>query len=151
MARLPKNPAHAVEELGVSEGASVLAFGPANGYVEALGAAVGASGRLLVWDPPPELEAPGNAEIIEAVPDGASADVVLVWVGPVPAHAIREYPAHVSADGALWVVLPRRGKETRTLQHEADVKRALLVAGWRDDRVVPLATDAVAMRFRRRR
>lgn len=151
MARLPKNPADAVEQLGIPQRARVLAFGPAKGYVEALAGAVGDDGSVVVWEPPPDLEAPGNAEVVEELPGEMQADAVLVWLGPVPTHSIRDYPSKVTDGGAFWVVFPRRGREAPSPIHEADVKKALLVAGWREDRVVPLSVDAFAVRFRRRR
>jgi hypothetical protein len=154
MAKLPKNPAEAVAELGVKQSSRVLAFGPANGWVEALADAVGAGGAVVVSDPPPEAEPRDNVQVVDKPDEGGQT--VLVWVGPVPAHTIREYPAHVSEDGVLWVVLPRpeakkQGQAIPPAHEEAEVKRALLVGGWRDDRVLPLSTDAYAIRFRRRK
>lgn len=149
MARLPKNPTEATGLLGVPGGATVLAFAPSNGFTEALAEAVGEEGSVLVSDPPPELDAPPNAST--EIPDDASGDVVLVWLGPVPAHTIREFPARVAENGSLWAILPRKGRDTPAPVHEAEVKRAMLAAGWRDDRVVGLSTDAYAIRFRRRR
>jgi hypothetical protein len=151
MARLPKNALEAVEELGVSSGQRVLAFGPAGGFVEALSDAVGAEGMVTVHDPPPDLEAGANVNVLDEVPADATGQTVLVWVGPVPAHAIREYPPRVADGGALWVVLPRKGRDAPAPVNEAEVKRTLLAAGWRDDRTVSLSTDAYAIRFHKRR
>jgi hypothetical protein len=150
MARLPKDANEAVEALGVRDGATVIAVGPDHGFVEALAEAIG-NGKLMVQAPPPDLEAPKSVEIVESVPDDATADAVLAWVGVVPVHAARELGRHVGENGSLWLVLPKADRDSRAPVTEGDVKRAMLSAGWREQRVVPLSTESFAVSFRRRR
>jgi hypothetical protein len=151
MARLPKDANEAVDSLGVNAGATVLAVGPDHGFVEALAEAVGAEGKLIVQAPPPDEEAPSAAEVVETVADDLTADAVLAWVSVVPVHAARELGKHVREGGALWVVLPKVDRDERASVTEGDVKRAMLSAGWREERVVPLSTDSFGVSFRRRR
>lgn len=150
MARLPRDPAEAVDALGIRSGTSVLAVGPDHGYVEALAGAVG-DGKLNVQAPPPDLELPAGVEVVEAPAADAKYDTLVGWVGVVPVHGVRELGAHVSDNGVLWLVLPKVERDERASVTEGDVKRAMLSAGWKEERVVPLSTDAFAARFRRRR
>lgn len=151
MARLPRNPSEAVDALGIRRGAKVLAVGPDHGYVEALAEAVGEEGDLTVQAPPPELEIPEGVAVIDSPNADAKFDTLVGWVGVVPVHGVRELGEHVTDDGVLWLVLPKVDREERAPVTEGGVKRAMLSAGWREERVVPLATDAIAARFRRRR
>lgn len=151
MARLPRNPREAVGALGVREGSTVLAVAPDHGYTEALAEAIGGEGRLIVQAPPPDLEAPKAVEIVETPSDDTKADTVIGWVGVVHVHSVRELGTHVADNGSLWVVLPKVERDARAPVTEGDVKRAMLSAGWREERVVPLSKDAFAVRFRRRR
>jgi hypothetical protein len=151
MAKHPKDPAEAVEALGVAAGATVVAVGPDHGFVEALADAVGDGGKLVVHAPPPDLDAPSGVEIVDEVPDDAKADAVIAWVGVVPVHAARAMGKHVNDDGAFWLVLPRVGRDDRAPVTEGDLKRAMLAGGWREERVQLLSTDSYAVRFRKRR
>ncbi len=151
MARLPKDAHEAVEALGIDDGATVIAVGPDHGFVEALAEIVGDGGKLIVQAPPPDLEAPASVEIVESVPEDLTADAVLAWVGVVPVHAARELGRHVGERGSLWLVLPKVDRDERAPVTEGDVKKAMLSGGWREQRVVPLSTDAFAVSFRRRR
>ncbi len=151
MAKVPSNPSEAVPHLGLSEGQTVLAVGPAPAFAEALSEAVGESGRVVVSDPPPDLdEPPSNVEVVQELPDHAAAQSVLVWIGPVAGHLVRDYTKRVAGGGSLWVVFPRPGREKRAPVNEADVKRALLAMGWRDNRSVILSSDSFAVRFHKR-
>lgn len=151
MTRLPANANEAVELLDLRLGKGVLAVAPDNGFVEALASAIGDDASVMVVNPPPETEVPSNAEVVDAIPDGFCAPNVIVWLGPVPSHTIRDYPAYVADKGTLWAVLPRFSRGETVTLHEADVKKALLVKGWRDDKTVALATDCYAIRFHHRR
>jgi hypothetical protein len=151
MARLPRDPSEAVESLGIRPGSTVLAVGPDHGYVEAMAEAVGGDGKLIVQAPPPDLELPAGVEVVDAPAADAKVDTLIGWVGVVPVHGVRELGEHVSDRGVLWLVLPKVDREERAPVTEGDVKRAMLSAGWREERVVPLATNAIAARFRRRR
>jgi hypothetical protein len=151
MARIPKDANEAVDSLNVKAGATVLAVGPDHGFVEALAEVVGAEGKLVVQAPPPDEEAPAAAQIVESVPDDVKADAVLAWVSVVPVHAARELGKHVGDGGALWIVLPKVDRDERASVTEGDVKRAMLSAGWREERVVPLSNDSFGVAFRRRR
>ncbi len=149
MTRLPKDAREAVGLLGIQTGSRVLALSPDQGFIEALAETVGEGGRVVVQDPPADLEAAPNVHTADEATE--PAQTVIAWLGPVPTHAVREQLPRVAEGGTLWTILPRprRGEPARIA--EADVKRALLVSGWRDDRTVPLATDSYAIRFRRRR
>ncbi|MGH2760192.1 MAG: hypothetical protein ACRDKJ_11610 [Actinomycetota bacterium] len=151
MARLPRDPAEAVGALGIRPGANVLAVGPDHGYVEALANAVGAEGKVNVQAPPPDLEVPQGVEVVEAPDADAKYDTLVGWVGVVPVHGVRDLGTHVVDDGVLWLVLPKVDRDERASVTEGDVKRAMLSAGWKEERVMPLSTDAFAARFRRRR
>jgi hypothetical protein len=147
----PKNPAEAVRALGVRESTTVLAVGPDNGYVEALAERVGGGGKVIVQAPPPELDAPASVDIVEDLADDTKADTVIGWVGVVPVHGARDLGSHVGEGGALWLVLPKVDRDERAPVTEGDVKRAMLSAGWKEERVALLSNDAFAVRFRRRR
>jgi hypothetical protein len=147
----PKNPEEAVRALGVQDGTTVLAVGPDNGYVEALVEVVGDGGKVIVQAPPPELDAPKSVQVLEELTDETKADTVIGWVGVVPVHGARDLGAHVGEGGALWLVLPKVDRDERAPVTEGDVKRAMLSAGWKEERVAPLSNDAFAVRFRRRR
>lgn len=151
MARLPRNPEEAVDALGIREGTNVLAVGPDHGYVEALTDAVGAEGKLSVQAPPPDLDLPQGVEVVETPDADSKYDTLVGWVGVVPVHGVRDLGAHVVDSGVLWLVLPKVDRDERAPVTEGDVKRAMLSAGWKEERVVPLSTDAFAARFRRRR
>lgn len=151
MARLPRNASEALEMLGVGEGQTVIAVGPDHGYMEALTNTVGSDGKVVVEAPPPDEDVPEAVEIVDAVADDAKADHVIGWVGVVPVHAVRKLGSHVTDDGSLWLVLPRVERDARASVTEGEVKRAMLSAGWREDRMIAIATGAFAVRFRRRR
>ena len=151
MARLPRSPEEAVDALGIRSGTSVLAVGPDHGYVEALAGAVGDDGKLNVQAPPPDLELPAGVEVVDTPGADAKYDTLVGWVGVVPVHGVRELVAHVVDSGVLWLVLPKVDRDERAPVTEGDVKKAMLSAGWKEERVVPLSTDAFAARFRRRR
>ena len=151
MAKVPGNPGEAVPQLGLSEGQTVLVVGPATAFTEALSESVGELGRVVVNDPPPDLnDPPANVEIVEELPGDITAQSVLVWIGPVAGHLVRDFTKRVSEGGSLWVVFPRPGREKRAPVNEADVKRALLAMGWRDNRSVILSSDSFAVRFHKR-
>jgi hypothetical protein len=151
MARHPKDPAEAVDELGVGVGTTVVAVGPDHGFVEALVEAVGKDGKVVVQAPPPELEKSATVEIVDEVPSDAKADMVIAWTMVVPVHSARALGEHVNDDGSFWLVLPKVGRDDRAPVTEGDVKRAMLSSGWREERVQALSADAFAVRFRRRR
>lgn len=151
MARLPRNPSEAVDALGIRSGSTVLAVGPDHGYVEAIAEAVGDDGKTIVQAPPPDLELPSGVEVIDTLADDTKVDALIGWVGVVPVHGVRDLGVHVADNGVLWLVLPKADRDERASVTEGDVKRAMLSAGWREERVIPLATDAFAARFRRRR
>lgn len=151
MARLPRDPHEAVEALGIRPGSTVLAVGPDHGYVEAIADAVGDEGRVLVQAPPPDLEARDGVTVVEAVDAETKVDTLVAWVGVVPAHGVRDLGEHVVEGGVLWLVLPKTDRQERAPVTEGDIKKAMLSGGWREERVVVLATDAFGARFRRRR
>jgi hypothetical protein len=151
MARLPKDAPEAVEMLGVGAGQSVIAVGPDHGYSDAFAGAVGDSGSVVVAAPPPDEERGAAVQVVDGVPDDAKADHVFGWIGIIPVHEGRKLTTHVNEGGALWLVLPKAGRDKQAGVTEGEVKRAMLSAGWREERVVPLTTDSFAVRFRRRR
>ena len=151
MARHPKDPAEAVDALGVRDGSTVIAVGPDHGYVEALAEATGEKGKLIVQAPPPDLDAPSSVEVVDDVPADTKADTVIAWTTVVPIHSARALGEHVGDQGAFWLVLPKVGRDDRAPVTEGDVKKAMLSGGWREERVQVLSTDAFAVRFRRRR
>lgn len=137
--------------LGIADGHTVIAVGPDHGYMEAFVQAVGNEGKVLVEAPPPDEDVPDAVEVVDSVGGDAKADHVLGWVGIVPVHTVRKLGSHVKDDGSLWLVLPRVERDARASVTEGEVKRAMLSGGWREDRMIALATDAFAVRFRRRR
>ena len=149
MARLPKDAAEAVDALGLTEKSTVALIGPDHGYIGAIAETIGKSGTLIVQSPPPDEETDG-AQIVEEVPSDTKADAIIAWINVIPVHSARELGGNVADGGALWLVLPKAGRDSRASVTEGDVKRAMLSAGWREERVVPLSTDAYALRFRRR-
>ena len=151
MARLPKDAAEAVRMLGVATGQTVIAVGPDHGYAGALAEAVGEEGTVVVASPPPDEDVPKGIDIVDDVSEDAQADHVFGWIGIIPVHEGRKLASHVKDGGALWLVLPKVARERTAAVTEGDVKRAMLSAGWREERVVPLTTDSFAVRFRRRR
>jgi hypothetical protein len=151
MARHPKDPAEALDALGVRAGSTVVAVGPDHGYVEALVQVVGETGNLTVQAPPPDAEVPKSVNVVDELPADTKADTVIAWTGVVPVHSARALGEHVSDDGSFWLVLPRVGREDRAPVTEGDVKRAMLAGGWREERVQVLSSDSFAVRFRRRR
>ena len=151
MARLPKDAPEAVEMLGVTTGQTVIAVGPDHGYASAFGDAVGKDGSVIVASPPPDEDTPAGAEVVDAVADDAQADHVFGWIGIISVPEGRKLTSHVKDGGALWLVLPRVERDKQAAVTEGDVKRAMLSAGWKEERVVPLTTDSFAVRFRRRR
>lgn len=152
MAQLPKNPEEAVAELGVPEEGTVVCVGPDNNYAEALANAVGTSGTVIVRDPPPDLTARKKAiQIVEELPPDAKGDPVLLWLPPVQLNEVRELLGHVVEGGTLWLVLQKGGRDFKAPVTEGDAKRALLVSGWRETKVLQLSTDDYAVRFHPRR
>jgi hypothetical protein len=151
MARLPKDAPEAVGMLGVTSGQTVIAVGPDHGYAGAYLEAVGEDGSVIVSSPPPDEDAPKGVEITDAIADETKADHVIGWIGIIPVHEARRLASHVNEGGALWLVLPRAEREKQAGVTEGEVKRAMLSAGWREEKVVPLTTDSFAVRFRRRR
>lgn len=152
MARVPRDPEEAVGELGIAEGATVIAVGPAEGYVEALADAVGTKGTVIVQYPPPELKTRKKAvKVVEELPSDAAGDAVVAWVPVVQVPALRELTGVVADGGALWVVLPRGGREARVPITEGELKRTLLPLGFRQTRALALSSDSHAVRFHRRR
>lgn len=137
--------------LGVTAGQTVIAIGPDHGYARALVQEVGEGGTVVIASPPPDEDAPSEAQVVDEVPAETKADHVLAWVGVVPLHETRKLAGHVGDGGALWLVLPKAGRDKQAAVTEGDVKRAMLSVGWREVRVVQLATDAFAVRFGRRR
>jgi hypothetical protein len=150
MAKHPKDPAEAVDALGIESGSTVLAVGPDHGFIEALAEAVG-DGKVTVQAPPPDTDAPKTVEIVDEVPSDTKADTVIAWTTMIPVHAARALGEHVNDQGSLWLVLPRVDRDSRAPVTEGDVKKAMLSGGWREERVQALSSDAVALRFRRRR
>jgi protein-L-isoaspartate O-methyltransferase len=151
MARLPKDASEAVEMLGVTAGQAVIAVGPDHGYGAAFLATVGEGGTVTVSSPPPDEEAAEGVQIVDAIAEDATAEHVLAWISIVPVHEARKLGSHVSDGGSLWLVLPKADRDKQAAVTEGDVKRAMLSAGWREERVVPLTTGSFAVRFRRRR
>ena len=151
MARLPKDAPEAVEMLGVSAGQTVIAVGPDHGFAGAFKDAVGEDGSVIVASPPPDEDAPQGIQVVDTVADDAKADHVVGWIGIVSVPAGRKLSSHVKDGGALWLVLPKAERDKQAAVTEGDVKRAMLSAGWREERVVPLTTESFAVRFRRRR
>ena len=151
MARLPKDAPEAVEMLGVAAGQTVIAVGPDHGFAGAFAEAVGEEGKVIVASPPPDEDAPKEVDIVEAVPDGTTGDQVFGWIGIIPVHEGRKLASHVNEGGSLWLVLPKTDRDKQAAVTEGDVKRAMLSAGWREERVVPLTNESYAVRFRRRR
>lgn len=151
MARLPRDASEAVEALGITSGATVIAVGPDHGFSQALTEAVGAEGSVIVQSPPPDEDVPDNVNVVDDVPDDARADHVMGWIGVVPVHSARKLSAHVSDGGSLWLVLPKVERDARASVTEGEVKRAMLSGGWKEERVVVISTEAMAVRFRRRR
>jgi hypothetical protein len=151
MARLPKDAPEAVEMLGVAAGQTVIAVGPDHGYANAFVSAVGDGGKVIVASPPPDEDAPKAVELVDDVPDDSKADHVFGWIGIIPVHEGRKLASHVNEGGSLWLVLPKADRDKQAAVTEGDVKRAMLSAGWREERIVPLTTDSFAVRFRRRR
>ncbi len=151
MARHPKDPAEAVDELGVGTGTTVVAVGPDHGFVEALAGAVGKDGKVVVQAPPPELEKSATVEIVDEVPADAKAETVIAWTSVVPVHSARALGEHVSDDGAFWLVLPKVGRDDRAPVSEGDLTRAMLSSGWKEERRQALSSDSFAVAFRRRR
>jgi hypothetical protein len=137
--------------LGVTSGQTVIACGPDHGYGAAFVAAVGEQGTVTVSSPPPDEETAERVQVVEAIPDDAKADHVLAWISIVPVHEARKLAAHVNDDGSLWLVLPKAARDKQAAVTEGDVKRAMLSAGWREERIVPLTKDSFAILFRRRR
>jgi hypothetical protein len=129
----------------------VIAVGPDHGFAGAFVTAVGADGSVTVASPPPDEDAPEGIRIVDDVAGDAKADHVFGWIGIIPVPEARRLTSHVNDGGSLWLVLPRAGRDRQAAVTEGDVKRAMLSAGWREERVVPLTTDSFALRFRRRR
>lgn len=151
MANHPKDPAEAVDALGIRRGATVLVVGPDYGFTEALAEAAGEGGKVIVQAPPPELDAPKTVEVVDEIPSETKAETVIAWTTIVPVHAARSLGSHVSEDGSLWLVLRKVDRDARAPVTEGDLKRAMLAGGWREHKVQPLSTDAFAVGFRRRR
>ena len=151
MARLPKDAPEAVEMLGVEAGQTIIAVGPDHGFAGAFAEAVGEGGKVIVASPPPDEEAPKDIDIVEAVPDDTKGDQVFGWIGIIPVHEGRKLASHVNEGGSLWLVIPKAGRDRQAAVTEGDVKRAMLSAGWREERVVALTNESFAVRFRRRR
>ncbi len=151
MARLPKDAAEAVDALGIAEKSTVALIGPDHGFIGAVAETIGTSGKLIVQSPPPD-EATDGAEIVEAVPADTKADAIVAWINVIGVHDARDLGGRIADDGSLWLVLPKAGRDSRASVTEGEIKRAMLSAGWREERgIVPLSTDAFAVRFRRRR
>jgi len=151
MARLPKDAGEAVQMLGVSSGQTVIAVGPDHGFAGAFAEAVGGDGKVIVASPPPDEDPPKDVDVVDGVPDDTKGDQVFGWMGIIPVHEGRKLASHVNEGGSLWLVLPKADRDKTAAVTEGDVKRAMLSAGWREERVVPLTTDSFAVRFRRRR
>ena len=150
MARLPKDAAEAVDALGISEKATVALIGPDHGFIGAVAETIGKSGKLIVQAPPPDEETDG-AEIVDAVPTETKADAIIAWINVIPVHDARDLAGNVADGGSLWLVLPKADRDSRAPVTEGEIKRAMLSAGWREERIVPFSTNAFAVRFRRRR
>jgi hypothetical protein len=150
MARLPKDATEAVDALGITDKSTVALIGPDHGFIEAATAAVGKTGKVIVQSPPPD-EPTDGAEIVDAVPSETKADAIVAWVGVVGIHHARDLAVNVADGGSLWLVLPKADRDSRAPVTEGEIKRTMLSAGWREERVVPFSTDAFAVRFRRRR
>ena len=150
MARLPKDAAEAVEHLGFREDTTVALIGPDHGYIAATADVVGDKGKVIVQSPPPDDET-GDAQVVDQVPADTKADEIVAWLSMIPVHSARDLGANVADGGGLWLVLPKADRDSRAAVTEGDAKRAMLSAGWREERTVQLSTDAYAVRFRRRR
>lgn len=150
MTRLPKNAGDAVAELGIRAGAAVLAVAPDHGYGEALVGAVGDDGSVVIVDPAPDEDVPAKAQVAASAPDGP-LDVVVAWVAVVGVRGVRDLAGRLKDDGELWAVLPKPERDAPAAVTEGELKKALMPLGWREGRVVGLATDSFAVRFRRRR
>jgi hypothetical protein len=150
MARLPKDATEAVAALGIRESATVALIGPDHGFIGAVGRAVGTTGKVVVQAPPPD-EATDGAEVVDSVPSDMKADAVIAWINVVPVHNARDLAANVADGGSLWLVVPKADRDSRAPVTEGEIKRTMLSAGWREERVLPFSTDSFAVRFRRRR
>jgi hypothetical protein len=150
MARLPKDAGEAVDALGIAEKATVALIGPDHGFIGAVASTIGKNGKLIVQAPPPDEETDG-AEIVDAVPADTKADAIVAWINVVSLHDARELSGNVADGGSLWLVVPKADRESRAPVTEGEIKRSMLSAGWREERVVPFSKDAYAVRFRRRR
>ena len=150
MARLPKDAQEAVDALGIREKSTVALVGPDHGFIAAVAETVGSSGKLIVQAPPPDESADGG-EIVDAISSEVRADAIIAWINVVTAHEARDLGGNVADGGALWLVLPKADRDSRAPVTEGEIKRAMLSAGWREDRVVPFSKDAFAVGFRRRR
>ncbi len=150
MARLPKDAAEAVEHLGIREDTTVAVIGPDHGYIAAIADVVGDKGKVIVQSPPPDDDT-GDAQVVDEIPTDTKADEIIAWVNVIPVHSARDLGTNVADGGGLWLVLPKADRDSRAAVTEGDVKRAMLSAGWREERTVQLSTDAYAVRFRRRR
>lgn len=150
MARLPKDAAEAVDVLGLAEKSTVALVGPDHGFIEAISNVVGKSGKLIVQSPPPD-EATDGAEVVDEVSADTKADAVIAWIGVVGIHSARDLGGNVADGGSLWLVVPKADRDSRAPVTEGEIKRTMLSAGWREERMVPFSTDSFAVRFRRRR
>jgi hypothetical protein len=150
MARFPRNAAEAVDALGLAENATVALVGPDHGFIGAVASAIGDGGKLVVASPPPDEETE-SAEVVDAIATDTKADAVVAWLSVVTVHNARELAGNVADGGSLWLVMPKGDRETRAPVTEGEIKRTMLSAGWREDRVVQFSKDAAAVRFRRRR
>ena len=150
MARFPKNAAEAVDALGLTENATVALVGPDHGFIGAVAASIGDGGKLIVASPPPD-EPTDGAQVVDSIANDTKADALIAWINVVSVHTARELAANVADGGSLWLVVPKGDRETRAPVTEGEIKRSMLSAGWREDRVVQFSKDAAAVRFRRRR
>ena len=137
--------------LGVTPGQTVIAVGPDHGFAGAFAEVVGDGGTVTVASPPPDEDPPEGITIVDEIGDDAKADHVLGWVGIISVPESRKLASHVNDGGALWLILPRAERDKQAAVTEGEVKRAMLSAGWREEKVVPLTTESFAVRFRRRR
>jgi hypothetical protein len=151
MARFPKDVPDAVQMLGVSPGQTVIAVGPDHGFAVAFAEAVGDDGKVIIASPAPDEDPPSDVEVVDGVPDDAKGDQVFGWMGIIPVHEGRKLASHVNEGGSLWLVLPKADRDKKAAVTEGEIKRAMMSAGWREERVVALTTDSFAVRFRRRR
>ncbi len=149
MARFPRNAAEAVDALDLGRSATVALVGPDHGFIGAVAEAIG-EGKVIVMSPPPD-EATDGASVVDEIADDTKADALIAWINVVTIHTARELAANVADGGSLWLVVPKGDRETRAPVTEGEIKRTMLSAGWREDRVVQFSKDAAAVRFRRRR